>query len=213
MNYLKFAFILAALASASVHADPGLDQAISRIQHEWALVNYKTPEDKRESAFETLAEMARDVSQRYPNRAEPLVWQAIVLASEAKVKGGFGALGLARDARDLLLSAERINPVALDGSIYTTLGSLYYKVPGWPIGFGDRKKAREYLEKAMKLNPSGIDVNYFYGDLMLEDGNYDAAIGYLKKALAAPARPGREVADAGRKLEIQSDLKKAEERK
>lgn len=213
MNHLKFALLSAAVFTANAHADQGLDQAISRLQHEWAIVNYKTPEDAKGSAFETLAGMAHDVSLRYPHNAEPLVWEAIVLASEAKVKGGFSALGLARDARNLLLSAEKINPAALDGSIYTTLGSLYYKVPGWPIGFGDRKKAREYLDKAMKMNPNGIDVNYFYGDMMLDDGNYDAAIAYLKKALAASPRVGREVADAGRRVEIQSDLKKAEESK
>ena len=211
MKHLKFAFLFAAAAAVNAHADQGLDEAIVRLQHEWAIVNYKTPEDRRESAFETLAGMAQDVSQRYPQHAEPLVWQAIVLASEAKVKGGFSALGLAKDARNLLLAAEKINPNALDGSIYTTLGSLYYKVPGWPIGFGDHKQAREYLEKALKINPAGMDVNYFYGDLMLTDGNYDAAINYLKKALAAPPRPGREVADAGRRAEIQTDLKKAEE--
>ena len=211
MKRLKFALLFAAAAAVNAHADQGLDEAIVRLQHEWAIVNYKTPEDRRESAFETLAGMAQDVSQRYPQNAEPLVWQAIVLASEAKVKGGFSALGLAKDARNLLLAAEKINPNALDGSIYTTLGSLYYKVPGWPIGFGDHKKAKEYLEKALKMNPGGIDANYFYGDLMLTDGNYDAAINYLKKAMAAPPRPGREVADAGRRAEIQIDLKKAEE--
>lgn len=211
MKHLKFALLFAAAAAVNAHADQGLDEAIVRLQHEWAIVNYKTPEDRRESAFETLAGMAQDVSQRYPQNAEPLVWQAIVLASEAKVKGGFSALGLAKDARNLLLAAEKINPNALDGSIYTTLGSLYYKVPGWPIGFGDHKKAKEYLEKALKMNPGGIDANYFYGDLMLTDGNYAAAISYLKKALAAPPRPGREVADAGRRAEIQTDLKKAEE--
>ncbi|HQT26164.1 MAG TPA: tetratricopeptide repeat protein [Burkholderiales bacterium] len=211
MNYLKFAFFSAAFFMTNAQADQGLDEAISRLQHEWAIVNYQTPEDRKESAFETLVGMAHDVSLRYPDRAEPLVWEAIVLASEAKVKGGFSALGLAKDARKLLLSAERINPGALDGSIYTTLGSLYYKVPGWPIGFGDHKKAREYLDKALKLNPNGMDPNYFYGDLMLGDGNYDAAITYLRKALAAPPRVGREVADAGRRTEIQADLKKAEE--
>ncbi len=211
MNHLKFLLLFAAFAATKAQADPGLDDAIVRIQHEWAIVNYKTPEEKKESAFETLAGMAQDVAQQYPNNAEPLVWEAIVLASEAKVKGGLSALGLAKDARKLLLDAERINPGALDGSIYTTLGSLYYKVPGWPIGFGDHKKAREYLDKALKMNPSGIDNNYFYGDLMLDDGNYDAAIAYLKKALLAPPRAGREVADAGRRMEIQTDLKKAEE--
>jgi hypothetical protein len=32
--------------------------------------------------------------------------------------------------------------------------------------------------------------------------------GYLEKALEAPARPGRELADEGRRLEIQALLKK-----
>lgn len=211
MMYMRFLFLFAVVAAVDAHADQGLDQAIMRLQHEWAIVNYQTPEDRRESAFETLAGMAHDVSQRYPQNAEPMIWEAIILASEAKVKGGFSALGLARDARNLLLAAEKINPNALDGSIYTSLGSLYYKVPGWPIGFGDHKKAKAYLEKALKMNPNGIDANYFFGDLMLEDGNSDTAIMYLKKALAAPPRLGREVADAGRKTEIQTDLKKAQE--
>ncbi|NNM83037.1 MAG: hypothetical protein HKL98_10605 [Burkholderiales bacterium] len=192
-------------------ADPGLDEAIVRLQHEWAIVNYRTPAEKQDAAFDTLAGMAQDVVQRYPGKAEPMVWKAIILTSEAKVKGGFSALGLARNARNLLLEAERIDPTALHGSIYTSLGSLYYKVPGWPIGFGDRKKAEKYLLRAMELNPEGIDANYFYGDLMLQEGNYDLAIEYLNKALSAPARPGREIADRGRREEIQVDLKRAQE--
>ena len=36
-----------------------------------------------------------------------------------------------------------IDPKALDGSAYASLGSLFYQVPGWPIGFGDDKKAAE----------------------------------------------------------------------
>src|SRR5487761_2177232 len=188
MKHPKYIALLALVAAMDARAEQGLDQAVVRLQHEWAIVNYQTPEEKRESAFETLAGMAHDVAQRYPQSAEPLVWEAIVLASEAKVKGGFSALGLARDARNLLLTAEKINPDTLDGSIYTSLGSLYYKVPGWPIGFGDHKKAKAYLERALQMNPNGIDANYFYGDLMLADGNYDAAITYLKKALAAPPR-------------------------
>ncbi len=202
---------IAILIPLQALADPGLDEAIVRLQHEWAIVNYRTPAEKQEAAFDTLAGMAQDVAQRYPGKAEPMVWKAIILASEAKVKGGFSALGLARNARNLLLEAERIDPAVLHGSIYTSLGSLYYKVPGWPIGFGDRKKAEKYLLRALELNPEGIDANYFYGDLMLQESKYDLAIEYLNKALSAPARPGREIADRGRREEIQVDLKRAQE--
>ena len=84
------------------------------------------------------------------------------------------------------------------------------QVPGWPIGFGDKKKARTYLEKSIQVNPSGIDSNFFYADFLSEQGEYEKAVEYYKKALAAPARPGREDADTGRKKEVEVGLKVAE---
>ncbi|MDF3024274.1 MAG: hypothetical protein K0R10_1635, partial [Alphaproteobacteria bacterium] len=115
------------------------------------------------------------------------------------------------DAKKLLEAALAQNPKALDGSAYTTLGSLYYQVPGWPIGFGDEDKAEKFLKQALVLNPDGIDPNYFYGDFLLKQKKYDEAVTVLNKALAAPDRPGRAAADAGRRKEIKAALAKAEE--
>ena len=42
--------------------------------------------------------------QEYPGRAEPLIWHGIILSSLAGAKGGLGALGLAKEARDQLLA-------------------------------------------------------------------------------------------------------------
>jgi Tfp pilus assembly protein PilF len=137
-----------------------------------------------------------------------LIWEAIILSSYAKVKGGLGALDVAKKARDLALAAAKIDDKALDAGAYTSIGVLYYKVPGWPIGFGSDKKAKEYLDKAIAIAPQSLDVNYFYGDFMIEQGNKKAAREFLQKALQAPARPGREDADAGRKIEIEDDLAK-----
>jgi tetratricopeptide (TPR) repeat protein len=174
-------------------------------------VNYHTAADTQEAAFKALAEQAHQVTANSPTQAEAMIWEAIVLSGYAKAKGGLGALKYAEQARDLLLASEKLNPQAMHGSAYTTLGSLHYKVPGWPIGFGDKKKARAYLEKALQINPSGIDPNYFYADFLLAQGDKAAAIEYFNKALAAPARPGREDADAGRRAEIEAGLKKAKE--
>jgi len=96
----------------------------------------------------------------------------------------------------------------LGGSAYTSLGSLYYQVPGWPIGFGDDKKAQEYLKKALAVNPDGIDANYFYGDYLFRKGEYAEAARWLNKAMQAPPRPGRKVADEGRRREIDELLDK-----
>lgn len=202
-------FILSLLAglSSACHAAPlPLGDAVADIGHRWAHVSYQTPEAGREAAFAPLIAYTKQVAQAYPDRAEPMIWEAIVLSSAAKAEGGLGALGKAKAARDLLLAAEKISPTALNGSIYNSLGSLYAKVPGWPIGFGDRKKARTYFEKALAINPDGIDPNYFYADLLADEGEYAAAAAHLKRALAAPPRPGREDADAGRRQDVQNLL-------
>ena len=194
---------VATLTLADVNND------VMKIQHQWAKANYDTPENQQEKAFEALVAEAQKLADVNPDSAEARVWLAIVLSTDAGVTGGFGALGKVKEARRQLEAAEKINPDALNGSIYTSLGSLYYQVPGWPIGFGDDEKAETYLKKALAINPDGIDPNYFYGDFMLEEGNYQQAIKYLEKAAAAAPRPGRPLADKGRQAEVQQKLQQA----
>ena len=95
----------------------------------------------------------------------------------------------------------------LDGSAFTSLGSLYYQVPGWPISFGNDDKAESMLKKALPVNPNGIDPNFFRGDYLAQDGRKAEAIVYLKKAQQAASRVGRANADRGRQQEISNKLK------
>ncbi len=208
----KYAYLcLLALSLNSTYAATPLDTSISQLQHGWAAAEYQTPEKDREAAFKKLATEAHQVSLGNPGRAEPLIWEGIITSTLAKYQVFFKAGGTAKDARDLLLSAEKIDPISLDGSALTSLGSLYYKVPSFG-SFGDHKKAREYLERALKVNPNGIDQNYFYADFLLGEGEYAKSLEYFKKALNAPARPGREDADTGRHADIQEGIKKAEKK-
>ena len=179
-----------------------LSQDITALQHEWARIKYQTSEKLQEAQFEALANTAETITARYPNRAEPLIWEGIILSTWAGAKGGLGALALVKRSRDRLEKALTINPTALDGSAYTSLGTLYYKVPGWPVGFGDDKKAEELLTRALGINPDGIDPNFFYGEFLLEEKRYQESMKTLNHALEAAPRPDRESADAGRHTEI-----------
>lgn len=195
------------VGAASLQAAMPEDVAI--VQKAWAEARYHTAEDKQEAAFQELVEKARQLVSDYPAQAAPKVWLAISLSTDAGVNGGLGALGKVKEAKELLDEAEKIDPEVLNGSVYTSLGSLYYQVPGWPIAFGNDEMAEKYLKKALALNPEGIDPNYFYGDFMLAEDRPAEALKYLEKAKAAPARPNRPVADAGRQAEVDEAIAKA----
>lgn len=203
------AALLAACVALPPAASAGpVDDAVAELQRDWEQIRYQAAAAEREKRFEALAAKARKASEGAPGRAEPLVWEGIVLSSWAGEKGGLGALGLVKQAKALYEQAIQIDGSVLDGSAYNSLGVLYYKVPGWPLGFGDKTKAKELLTKALAINPKGIDANFFYGEYLVEAKRPDEAATYLERALQAPPRPGRQLADAGRREEAKALLDK-----
>jgi tetratricopeptide (TPR) repeat protein len=215
MNIIKKlpAALLIGLSLISFSAFAGLEEDVSTLQREWEKVKYQSPESSHEKGFESLIKQANQLVAQNPNRAEILIWQGIIESSYAGAKGGLGALAHVKNAKKTFEKALEINPMALDGSAYTSLGSLYYQVPSWPIGFGDDKKAAEFLKKGLGINPDGIDPNYFYADFLFRSGDYSGAEKSLRKALQAPARNGRKVADDGRRKEINQLLEKVAEKR
>lgn len=181
---------------------------LQNLQDRWAEINYQVPKEQREKAFASLSEQAQKAVSAEPDAAELHIWNGIILSTYAGAKGGLGALGLVKEAKASLEQGLALDPKALSGSAYTSLGSLYYQVPGWPIGFGDDEKAEAMLKQALAINPDGIDPNYFYADYLARAKRYAEAKVALEKALQAPARPNRLSADDGRKQDIQALLSK-----
>jgi tetratricopeptide (TPR) repeat protein len=205
-------FLALGVAAVATVALAGVDEDVRQLQTDWAEIKYAKPKAEQEKAFEALSQTAATMRDKYPTRAEPLIWYGIIVASHAGAKGGIGALSLAKEAKAAFERALEVDRNALDGSAYASLGSLYYQVPGWPIGFGDDKKGAELLQTALTMNPNGIDPNYFMGDLLYRKGDYAGARAALTKARAAPSRPGRALADDGRRKEIDELLAKVREK-
>ena len=177
---------------------------VKQIQSKWAQLYYSTEfnnKDYRE--LQSLAKNANHLASTFPDSAEALTWDAIVLSTLAEKKGGVGALSLVREARVKLKAAEKINPTVLNGSIFASLATLYSKVPGWPLSFGSDKKARYYFKKALAANPNGLDVNYFYAEYLTDNDQNAKALKHVEKALDAPALISRPIADKGRRQQAE----------
>lgn len=187
------------------------NSTVEGLQKDWAVANYQLTGDAQEMAFDVLVVKADSFLAVEPNSAGLLIWRGIIKSSFAGVKGGLGALSLIKESKKDLEKALEINDKALSGSAYTSLGTLYFKAPGWPISFGDNEKAEVMLKQALAINPDGIDSNFFYAEFLKEQGNMVKAKEYLKKAKSAPQRPNRPVADKGRHQDIAKALLEVEE--
>jgi tetratricopeptide (TPR) repeat protein len=204
---LTFA-ILAGAAGASLAAASGtFDTDLAALREQWAAAAYE-PQSKqaRADAFEAVVAHAAELRAANPERVEAVAWEGIILSDYAGEVGTFSAMKYAKAARDALHRAEKMDPTALAGGIYVSLGALYSKVPGGMVGFGDDTLAAEYFRKALAIDADNIDNNYFYGDFLLSQGEYARAADVLEHALAAPPVEGRPIFDAGRREEIRALL-------
>ncbi|HBN16292.1 MAG: hypothetical protein CMQ46_08360 [Gammaproteobacteria bacterium] len=203
--YIKTVLLVMAIMSGSSLA---MASDYEVLQSDWAVANYQTSTNRQSEVFEALAKKAEALVNSHPESAENHIWYGIILSTWAGVDGGLGALSRVKQARRELETALELDPDALQGSAYTSLGALYYQVPGWPLAFGDKKQAEKLLLKALEINPDGIDSNYFMGDYLMREKRYDEARVVLQKALQATPRPDRELADRGRRAEVQALLSK-----
>lgn len=211
---VRYALAFAALAFAGAGAanasnNPAMDAAVRRINDQWAHIRYQVADrNEQYRQLNALAGQAAQVSARYPGRAEPLLWQGIVVSEEAARASVLKQLGFARSARDILEKAQGIDPNIADGGVKMSLGVLYYRVPGFPIGFGSTSKARALLEAALKQDPNGLDNNFFYADFLNDEGHPAQAKQYVLRGLQAPVNSARPVWDAGRRAEMRALLGK-----
>jgi tetratricopeptide (TPR) repeat protein len=194
------------LLAAQAHA--GFEEDLFALQQRWSEVRYQAPVSARKAQFEALLGAADTLTTKYADRADSWLWAAVIRGSLAEATGNLSALGLAKEARAALEKAIAIDANVEGGYAYDVLGQLYAKVPGWPIGFGNKKKARQYLQKALAISPDDINTNYFYAQFLFDHGEYTDALRYVQRAQAAPSRTRWPLADQGRQREVAELLDK-----
>lgn len=201
--------------STTVQAAPdsSVNAAVLQLALDWEHIKFQeTDKTLQEKQMAALADRAAQTVQQFQHRPEAEIWLGIIISEQASMASEngspFKALSFAKQARDILAKVVQTDPHALDAGAPTSLGVLYYRVPGWPVGFGDKTKARQLLEEAVKYAPKGLDANYFYGDFLMEQHEYAEATRVFKYALTLPPHPERPLWDKSRRLVMQQDLAK-----
>jgi tetratricopeptide (TPR) repeat protein len=208
------ALLVASPYTLSSQAADGLPPEVRRLQTKWETIKFGVPEgDEQTKQMNALGDEADAVAAHSPGTPEALIWDGIITSERASMASSFSALGLAKRARDILEQAYNMDPAKMDAGATTSLGVLYYRVPGFPIGFGDKAKARQLLEQAVKLAPNGLDAWYFYGDFLYSQNEYPKAVEVFQHALKIPQRPDRPLWDKNRRLVIEELLAKIEEKR
>ncbi|SHM01567.1 tetratricopeptide repeat protein [Vreelandella subglaciescola] len=180
------------LSSAAFGDDPsGFFELKNRVEYTLAEV----PEGQREATLKALVEDVNALAEKHPDNAEVLVWQGLVLAAYAGERGGLGALGDAKAARQALERAIQLDPDGNNGSAYVTLGILYARVPGGLVSFGDSDKADQMFQRALAVRPDGIDVNYYYATFLADEDRTQAARQHAQQAVNGTAREARRDSD------------------
>ena len=135
-----------------------LNAEINFLSRDWEHVKLQVDNlDEQEKQMAVLALHAADIAQRYQGSTEATIWVGIITSEQASMasenNNPIKALVLAKRARDILEKVEKIDPVTMDAAAPTSLGVLYYRVPEFPLGFGDKSEARRYLQEAITNAP------------------------------------------------------------
>lgn len=195
------------MQSNSLSNQTNIEVAVQQMKEQWAAIKYHVPKEQKVKQLESLIKKIDDLAQQNPNDALPLLWEGTMLSTLASLKSGLSALGTAKKAKATLEKSLIKDPTAENGYAHVILGALYARVPGKPVGFGNKETAKHHFQTALRMDPDGLETNYFYGDFLMAEGAYPMAKVHFEKADKAPVNPDSRVFEKGRRQELASAMK------
>jgi hypothetical protein len=197
---------LVLLFAAAAQAAPS-DELIRPIQDRWAEIKYRSPAKQQADLYNELSEKVRQISAANPNFPPALIWEGIVVSSEAGARGGLGGLSLAKDAKKVLeesLKLDEKSPQRL--RLYQPRRALR-QGSRLAAGLRRQEKSRGAFPQVPERQPGRDRPELLLRRVPDRPGARRRRPQLSGKSAQAAPRPGRELADQGRRQEIQALLK------
>lgn len=145
----------------------------------WWLGSVLTERKERLNVFERGMALGEKAVQLAPKSAEARFWWAGNMGSYGDVKGVMKSLSLLGPIRRELAAMNAIDDTYQSGGAYRILGIVDYKVPGF--AGGNKKRARERLEKALAIDPEHPATLYYLAEYFYEMGDNTSARSFLER--------------------------------
>lgn len=145
----------------------------------------KRPDDARERAGKTAWDLAQRAVAVNPEGVEGHYWAALGVGGWAREMGVVRAIanGIEGKFTGELRRAETLDPGYDHGNIPVVWAAYYLDVP-WPKR--DRKKAAEYLRRALQKNPASLRARLYLAQIAKDEGRPTEAKALLAEIASAP---------------------------
>ena len=145
-----------AFESAQVQFQSNTNDAGAGVQFARAcfdFADFATNDASRAALAQQGIAVCRQITAQNPKLAAGHYYLAMNLGQLARTEL-VGALKIVKEMEREFKTAESLNPQLDDAGPARCLGLLYRDAPGWPASIGSTRKARSYLEQAVKLAPA-----------------------------------------------------------
>ncbi|MGO4893015.1 hypothetical protein [Flavobacterium sp. W21_SRS_FM6] len=159
------------------------DEAVSALYENWQNSTVFNSQELDKTLLQQFVKDAQILSKQNPNDPQASAISGLIKAFYASQFPGIEGLKLAKQARDELQHALRLDPLVFAELTYAELGHLYHNTPGWPFSFGSQPMAEKLLEKALEVDPQGIMSNLRIGEYWFDHKAYPQAQKYLQTAI------------------------------
>lgn len=142
-----------------------------RACYDWS--DYATNASAKADIAQKGIAACRNLVEKKPDSAPGHYYLAMNLGQLADARKGLEALHIVGQMETEFKLALALDPQIDFAGPDRNLGLLYLQAPGWPVSIGSKSKARQHLQKALKLFPQYPEnhLNLIEADLAWGDDN------------------------------------------
>ncbi len=200
-----------ALLTKVVQNQPQEYEALWRLAKFHWFLGDRAKGNKRLPLFEKGKSYAEQAVAARENGLDGHYWLASTIGCVGQEKGIMNSLFMVGPMKKELDRCLEIDNKHAD--THDVLAQLYWKVPGWPLSIGDKKKAQEEAKLAVTYDPKASDHWLHYGQIAADNKDYNTARAALQKVLALPDDPEDPESSRDDKAAARDKLKEIEGKK